>query len=87
MSQQLQDLCKFEEAERNFNLSSSPSIRFIPQVLGDDDVAETMTLDLRLTPDATQVTFKDVTTSGTKEGEKDDETKPLAKAAKKSNTY
>ena len=88
MSQQLQDLCKFEEAERNFKLSSSPSIRFIPQVLGDEDMGETMTLDLRLTPDtSTQVTFKD-----TKAGEEKDETrtdvaKPPAKAVEKPNTY
>ena len=87
MSEQLQDLCKFEEAERNFKISSSPSIHFIPQVLGDDDVAETMTLDLRLTPDTTQVTFKDATASGTKEGEKEDESKPPAKPVEKPNTY
>ena len=63
MSQQLHDLCQFEDAERNFKLSSSSSIRFIPQVLGDDDMGETMTLDLRLTPD-TQVTFKDSKAGG-----------------------
>ena len=87
MSQQLQGLYKFEEAERNFKLSSSPSIRFIPQVLGDDDVGETMTLDLRLTPDTTQVTFKDAKASGTKEGEMEDESKPPAKPVEKPNTY
>ena len=87
MSQQLLDLCKFEEAERNFKFSSSPSICFILQILRDDDVAETMTLDLRLTSDTTQVTFKDATASGTKEGEKEDESKPPAKAVEKPNTY
>ena len=89
MSQQLQDLCKFEEAVRNFKLSSSPSVRFIPQVLEDDDVGETMTLDLRLTLEAYQMTFKDGTIGKDKEKEKDKKTKHPAKVVEKAekNTY
>ena len=86
MSQQLQDLCKFEESERNFKLSSSHSICFMPQVLGGDDVGETMTLDLRLTPEVSQVTFKDGTAGGAKE-EENDESKHPARAIDKANTY
>ena len=91
MKVQLKDLCQFEEAERNYKLSSPPSIRFIPQVLGDDDQCETMTLDLRLSQTETtakpQVTFKDGTAGGSKEEEKGTTSDPPAKAVEKVATY
>ena len=90
MKKQLKDLCKFEDAERNFNLSSPPSICFIPQVLGDDNEGETMSVDLRMSqeePTKPQVTFKDGTAGGSKEEEKYVPAEPPAKAVEKSATY
>jgi hypothetical protein len=91
MKVQLKNLCKFEEAKRNYKLCSPPSIRFIPQVLGDDDPCETMTLDLRLSQPAEtakpQVTFSDGATSGSKEEEKVPTPDPPAKVVEKVASY
>ena len=90
MKKQLKDLCKFEDSKRNFKLSSPLSIRFIPQVLGDDDERETITLDLRLSqeePTKPQVTFKDGTAGGSREEDKDVPVEPPAKAVEKAVTY
>ena len=78
MAKQFQDLYKVEDAEMHFKLSGSSYICFIPQLLREEDSGELMTLDLKLAPAPSKVTFKNDKASGEGENPDDTNTKPPA---------